>query len=126
VPALAGDQPHPIAVPVNDDSNSAGKAFVQGSSSSSRTPLPAGSPNASDEYGAIQQQIAAVSNELAALRSSLENLAATQQQMGADIAALKASEEKTYQKLLVEDISSPAIHVAPRKPGASSGKPQAV
>ena len=99
--ALFGGRPDPISVPANEDSNSAGKALVRAPSSSQGTP--AGSPNTSEEYGAIQRQISAVSNELAALRSSVEKLAATQQQMGADIAALKASEENIYQKLLTED-----------------------
>jgi hypothetical protein len=88
--------------------------------------MPAGSPNASEELGTIQRQIAVVSNELAALRSSVEKLVATQQQMGADIAALKASEGDIYQKLLAEDAGSPATHLGPRKPGPSTGKPQAV
>ena len=122
--ALFGGRPDPISVPANEDSSSAGKALVRAPSSSQGTP--AGSPNTSEEYGAIQRQISVVSNELAALRSSVEKLAATQQQMGADIAALKASEENIYQKLLTEDASSPAVHVAPRKPGSSAGKPQPI
>jgi hypothetical protein len=60
------------------------------------------------------------------LRSSVEKLVATQQQIGADIAALKASEANIYQKLLTEDASSLGAHLCPRKPVTSTGKPQAI
>jgi hypothetical protein len=123
--ALLNGPSQPSTSPTSDDPNSTGKPLTEPASSPKQLPTPSESGNASEEYGAIQRQIEAVSNELTTLREIVEKFAATQQTMSADIAALKASEENIYLTLSRGDTKPSPSRVISRRAGQNAAKPQA-
>ncbi len=62
----------------------------------------------------LQQQLAALGNNIADVQRAVENLAARQEQMGQDIATLQWTEQNVIQKLSAIS-GSPGVHVPLRK-----------
>ena len=62
----------------------------------------------------LQEQLKKIENNIADVQGIVEKLAATQAQMGQDIASLQGTEQNIVQKLAAI-IRSPGVHVPPHK-----------
>lgn len=78
-------------------------------------------PRASHE---VQQQLATIADDLAAMRQAMEQIAGKQDQMAQDIAALQAAQQKISQKISPPNLLT-GSHVAPRKTVAKPVRPEA-
>jgi len=89
-------------------------------------PVPSTRPAVSAaSYGDPSRQLVPMASTLDAVRRSVEQLAAKQEQMAQNIAALRAVEEEVRQKLLpASSVIPPAPAVAPPQQAASAPPPR--
>ena len=88
-------------------------------------PVPSTRPPASAaSYGDPTRQLVPMASTLDAVRRSVEQLAAKQEQMAQSIAALRAVEEEVRQKLLPASSATPPA-LAPAPPQQAASAPQA-
>lgn len=86
-------------------------------------PVPSTRPAVASSYGDPTRQLGPMASTLDAVRRSVEQLAAKQEQMAQNIAALRAVEEEVRQKLLPASSATP-LTPAPSQQAASVPPPK--
>jgi hypothetical protein len=93
-------------------SQSAAQSVVEPSDTSSDQAKP--TSVAAKEYGELNEQLQTMANDLVALRRSVEQLTARQEQMSRDILTVQATEQNVSEKISSLTQAAP-VHAAPRK-----------
>ena len=88
-------------------------------------PVPSTRPSASaSAYGDPSRQLVPMASTLDAVRRSVDQLAAKQEQMAQNIAALRAVEDEVRQKLLPASSAAPPAPAPPPAPPQQASAPQ--
>jgi hypothetical protein len=97
-------------------SQSAAESAVEPSSTSSdqAKPTSAVTSVAAKEYGELNEQLQTMANDLVALRRSVEQLTARQEQMSRDILTVQATQQNVSEKISSLTQAAP-VHAPPRK-----------